>query len=94
LADILDLKQRKVIVGKRLSQEGLDRLQELHLGFVRRSRNGHRTQLHRCDLTELQFIGKDFSDSEMTSCDFRRSNMTRVILRAAVLHNADSTMPI
>ena len=73
----------RVLTGGRLTQQVLERLQAVHLQFVRGVRNGRRMVLRRCDLRGLDLSGMDLTGAELLACDFSRANLRNTNLRLA-----------
>ena len=78
----------KVLSDGRLTQPILERLQALHLQFVRGVPNGRRMVLRRCDLSGLDFSGMDMTGADLLACDFSRSNLRKTNMRLARLYAA------
>ena len=80
-----------VLTGIRVTQPVLERLHEIHTHFLKGVRNGRKLVMRRCDLSELDFTGMDFSYAEMLACDFKGSKLRSAIFRSANLFAADFT---
>ena len=63
------------IVGRRISQEALKRLHDLHERYLRGVPNGWCIVMKECDLSGLDFRNLNFSHGHFIGCDFSGANL-------------------
>ena len=86
----------RVIKGKRITREALQRLGQLHLDWVVGRPSGKRAMLEDCDLTKLDLSHMNFSDGVFIRCRFddsegRGVKFVGAILRSSSFDRADLT---
>jgi uncharacterized protein YjbI with pentapeptide repeats len=86
----------RVIKGKRITREILQRLSELHRDWVVGRPSGKRAMLEDCDLTKLDFSHMNFTDGIFIRCRFddcegRGVKFVGAILRSSSFDRADLT---
>jgi len=77
------------IIGRRISQEALKRLAELHTRYLKGIPGGWCVVMKECDLSDLDFRNLNFSHGHFIGCDFSNSNLEDARLSGANLFSAN-----
>jgi uncharacterized protein YjbI with pentapeptide repeats len=88
--------QPNEVVGARLSQDALQRLQEFHAAWLAGRSGGRRAMLRDCSLEGCDLSGMDFSEAVLLDCDLaavaaRNTRFTGAILSGTRFDRADLT---
>ncbi|MEQ8282353.1 MAG: pentapeptide repeat-containing protein [Parvibaculum sp.] len=77
------------IVGRRISQEALKRLSDLHTRYMKGVPNGWCVIMKECDLSGLDFRNLNFSHGHFIGCDFTGANLEDSHFAGANLFSAN-----
>jgi hypothetical protein len=78
----------RAIIGRRIGQEALKKLEELNLRYLRGVPNGWCVVLKDCDLSGLDLQSLNFSQGNFIACNFENSNLEDARLIGANLFSA------
>lgn len=73
------------IVRRRITQEALKRLEELHRRYRDGRPNGRRLVVQVCDLAHLNFAGMHLEEAEFIQCNFNGADLRNADLQRAVM---------
>lgn len=77
------------IIGRRIGQEALNRIAELHLRYLKGIPGGWCVVMKECDLSGLDFRNLNFSQGHFIGCDFSGANLEDARLAGTNLFSAN-----
>ena len=83
------MADNNAIVGRRISQEALKKLCELHERYLKGIPNGWCVVMKECDLSGLDFRNLNFAHGHFIGCDFSGCNLEDAYFMSANLFGAN-----